>query len=397
LVEKSRNRFLCFQYHASRLPCRAAKHTCVTVSHLAHIKTKLDSWLVKLAPRERSLSMRVHTLKGVVSLFVVMYVQPKVDWLSFANLLPAHTFSGPPDSWYDLQVVLSSRLCCAQNALSFCNLDYAKVHTLQVFKKCIPCPLGHLTPAATTFRDIRLDSVRVVHLTANNHVSQERSVCLDWSLALHVHCIITSQLLDSSGESKSLSRCNQCSNHTATSSEGQSAESACEPVDCAAKQCENKAECVVRDHRAVCECRPGFVGERCELIEPVCDSSPCFNGGSCEEIAGTFRCICPQNFTGSRCQFGMDECIGVSCPNGGVCHDLPGFGTTKCLCRTGFAGPECKEIEDICSSANPCRNGADCIPSQLGRFKCKCLPGWEGTTCEVQYRFICTLRKVNTK
>ncbi|KAK6044725.1 GCC2 and GCC3, partial [Cooperia oncophora] len=90
-------------------------------------------------------------------------------------------------------------------------------------------------------------------------------------------------------------RCNQCSNHTATSSEGQSAESACEPVDCAAKQCENKAECVVRDHRAVCECRPGFVGERCELIEPVCDSSPCFNGGSCEEIAGTFRCICPQS------------------------------------------------------------------------------------------------------
>ncbi|XGW30547.1 hypothetical protein V3C99_009476 [Haemonchus contortus] len=178
-------------------------------------------------------------------------------------------------------------------------------------------------------------------------------------------------------------RCIQCSNHTATSSEGQSAESACEAVDCAAKQCENKAECVVRDHRAVCECRPGFVGERCESIEPVCDSSPCFNGGKCEAIAGTFRCICPQNFTGSRCQFGMDECIGVSCPNGGVCHDLPGLGTTKCLCRTGFSGPDCKEIEDICSSANPCRNGADCIPSQLGRFKCKCLPGWEGPTCEI--------------
>ncbi|VDL64817.1 unnamed protein product [Nippostrongylus brasiliensis] len=116
-------------------------------------------------------------------------------------------------------------------------------------------------------------------------------------------------------------RCIQCSNHTATSSEGQSAESACEAVDCAAKQCENK--------------------------------------------------------------FGMDECIGVACPNGGVCHDLPGVGTTKCLCRTGFSGPKCAEIEDICSSANPCRNGANCIPSQLGRFKCKCLPGWEGPTCEI--------------
>ncbi|VDM57878.1 unnamed protein product, partial [Angiostrongylus costaricensis] len=179
-------------------------------------------------------------------------------------------------------------------------------------------------------------------------------------------------------------RCLQCSNQTATTSGGQDAESACEAVDCAAKQCVNKAECVVRNHRAVCECRPGFVGERCELIEPVCASAPCYNGGSCEAIAGSFRCICPQNFTGARCQFGINECVGVSCPNGGVCHDLPGFGTTKCLCcRTGFAGPECAEIEDICSSANPCHNGADCIPLQLGRFKCKCLPGWEGPTCDI--------------
>ncbi|CAJ0600817.1 unnamed protein product [Cylicocyclus nassatus] len=178
-------------------------------------------------------------------------------------------------------------------------------------------------------------------------------------------------------------RCLQCTNETATMSVGSTSEAACEAIDCSAKQCENKAECVVRDHRAVCECRPGFVGDRCELIEPVCDSRPCFNGGTCEAIAGTFRCMCPQNFTGTRCQFGVDECIGVSCPNGGVCHDLPGLGSTKCLCRTGFAGPECAEIEDICSSANPCRNGADCIPSKLGRFKCKCLPGWEGPTCEI--------------
>ncbi|CAD6196234.1 unnamed protein product [Caenorhabditis auriculariae] len=177
-------------------------------------------------------------------------------------------------------------------------------------------------------------------------------------------------------------RCLECANSTATQNEGETSESACLPIDCSAKICENQAGCTILMHRAQCDCKPGYVGERCENTEDMCATQPCFNGGSCQQISGSYRCICPQHYTGARCQFETDECVGVTCPNGGVCHDLPGFGTTECLCRTGFSGPQCDEVSDVCSLENPCRNGARCIASQLGRFKCQCVPGWEGPTCE---------------
>ncbi|CAL2041939.1 unnamed protein product [Caenorhabditis brenneri] len=176
--------------------------------------------------------------------------------------------------------------------------------------------------------------------------------------------------------------CIECSNSTATQTAGESLESSCFPIDCAAKMCENNAECSVFMHRAQCHCKPGFVGDRCETLEDVCTTQPCFNGGKCEQVGTTYKCTCPKMFTGARCQFETDECVGVKCPNGGVCHDLPGVKSTTCLCRTGFAGPQCEEITDICSTNNPCRNGARCIGEKLGRFKCQCVPGWEGPTCD---------------
>uniref|UniRef100_A0A7E4V9J7 Sushi, von Willebrand factor type A, EGF and pentraxin domain-containing protein 1 n=1 Tax=Panagrellus redivivus TaxID=6233 RepID=A0A7E4V9J7_PANRE len=177
-------------------------------------------------------------------------------------------------------------------------------------------------------------------------------------------------------------RCVECSNDTYTKETGRSLESHCESIDCSTTQCQNRGSCAVNNHKAECECRPGYTGQFCEEQVPLCDTQPCLNNGICEATAGTFRCICPQNFTGARCQFGPDECIGINCPNGGVCQDLPGLGTSKCICRTGFTGPDCSQIADPCLMDSPCRNGADCIPLQLGRYKCKCLPGWNGPNCE---------------
>ncbi|CAB3409318.1 unnamed protein product [Caenorhabditis bovis] len=176
--------------------------------------------------------------------------------------------------------------------------------------------------------------------------------------------------------------CIECANSTSTQTTGEASESSCLPIDCAAKMCENRAECSVFMHKAKCHCKPGYVGDRCETIEDVCSTQPCFNGGKCEQFGTSYKCTCKKNFTGAQCQFETDECIGVKCPNGGVCHDLPGVGTTTCLCRTGFSGPQCEEVTDICSTNNPCKNGARCIGEKLGRFKCQCVPGWDGPTCE---------------
>ncbi|PAV81135.1 hypothetical protein WR25_22382 isoform B [Diploscapter pachys] len=89
-------------------------------------------------------------------------------------------------------------------------------------------------------------------------------------------------------------RCIRCSNSTATTSEGMSLESACLPVDCHLLHCQNQAGCSVKNHKPVCNCKPGWIGERCETPEPMCDSKPCFNGGTCTpEYKGGYTCSCP--------------------------------------------------------------------------------------------------------
>ena len=30
-----------------------------------------------------------------------------------------------------------------------------------------------------------------------------------------------------------------------------------------------------------CECKPGFVGARCDVVAEACKSNPCYNGATC--------------------------------------------------------------------------------------------------------------------
>src|SRR5690606_16044495 len=60
--------------------------------------------------------------------------------------------------------------------------------------------------------------------------------------------------------------CIRCPNSTATTSEGMSLESACLPVDCHLLHCQNQAGCSVKNHKPVCNCKPGWIGDRCEVI-----------------------------------------------------------------------------------------------------------------------------------
>uniref|UniRef100_A0AAF5DN89 Sushi, von Willebrand factor type A, EGF and pentraxin domain-containing protein 1 n=1 Tax=Strongyloides stercoralis TaxID=6248 RepID=A0AAF5DN89_STRER len=178
-------------------------------------------------------------------------------------------------------------------------------------------------------------------------------------------------------------QCTECPDDTESSIDGSSNIDECKVISCDNMKCQNNGECVVRNHRTVCDCKPGFTGKYCEREMSLCDNNPCQNKGRCENYKGAFKCSCQLGFSGDRCQYAPDDCVGVECPNGGVCQDLPGIGNYKCICRSGFNGPNCEEISDICEAIEPCKNGAKCIPLQLGRYKCRCNDGWEGHNCEI--------------
>lgn len=105
-------------------------------------------------------------------------------------------------------------------------------------------------------------------------------------------------------------RCIECANDTVTSRAGANTQQLCLPVECATVKCDNRAECVVINHKAECLCRPGFTvrihllfviviclfqGDLCDQSIALCDTQPCFNDAACNPTDGGFRCICAQS------------------------------------------------------------------------------------------------------
>eukprot|EP00057_Strongylocentrotus_purpuratus_P033534 XP_791737.3 PREDICTED: hyalin [Strongylocentrotus purpuratus] len=73
------------------------------------------------------------------------------------------------------------------------------------------------------------------------------------------------------------------------------------PTGCGNTSCENGATCVTVGEDFVCECLPGFVGDRCEIDINECSSLPCLNGGTCINGIDQFSCLCRQGYSGINC------------------------------------------------------------------------------------------------
>lgn len=145
--------------------------------------------------------------------------------------------------------------------------------------------------------------------------------------------------------------------------------------------CKNGGTCSnTEPNEYQCECREGFRGRNCDVVEHACLSSPCLNGATCLEDPTGFSCICTQTWTGHICSKPVLQCESSPCGRGATCQDTPeGY---LCLCPSGWTGRTCQldvnECEgDVCVHARSCRN-------LIGGYLCDCLPGWAGPKCDVR-------------
>ena len=120
------------------------------------------------------------------------------------------------------------------------------------------------------------------------------------------------------------------------------------------------------DWRFSCVCKPGFVGETCEISEQGCNSKPCKNGATCVDRDSSFVCQCPTGYTGLTCADDVKECAQNPCKNGGSCKNL--IGSYKCDCKPGYLGKNCSSGFDFCRVSSS-------SPTTWAQPKCTCPPG----------------------
>ncbi|XP_054290488.1 fibropellin-1-like [Macrosteles quadrilineatus] len=161
---------------------------------------------------------------------------------------------------------------------------------------------------------------------------------------------------------------------------------------CATGVCAPSANCVVQNHRAVCSCPPGHVGDPyvscraecfthsdCPSHKPSCLNAKCVDvcagvcgvNANCRVRDGTTAvCSCPKDMTGNpfvscRPFEKTDLCIPNPCGTNARCepgHDRSGKERPVCTCIPGYLGDPlsyCRRGE--CSTDNDCRNDQNCI------------------------------------
>uniref|UniRef100_A0A8D8WK56 EGF-like domain-containing protein n=1 Tax=Cacopsylla melanoneura TaxID=428564 RepID=A0A8D8WK56_9HEMI len=195
---------------------------------------------------------------------------------------------------------------------------------------------------------------------------------------------------------------------------------------CASGACASTAQCEVRNHRAVCSCPQGYLGDPytscraeclthtdCPTDRPSCLGNQCMNpcigqcgvNAKCEVRGATPICSCPRDMTGDpfvRCRpfDKYDLCDPNPCGENAKCqpgYDKSGKDRPVCTCLSGYVGDaltycrrgECQS-DNECSYDQVCENYS-CVKactSQCGInaqcnarnhvATCSCPPGYQG-------------------
>ncbi|XP_076069558.1 LDL receptor protein 1 isoform X2 [Oratosquilla oratoria] len=151
---------------------------------------------------------------------------------------------------------------------------------------------------------------------------------------------------------------------------------------CGISECDHYCEsgtCSLVRGAPICQCNPGYHGERCELRhDGICFPDSCLNGGSCYVLRDKVHCSCTGDYVGDRCQTAVGACD-LACLHGGTCKIEDG--KPVCDCIGGWSGDSCNERKDC---KNFCFNGATCVMNEDSSLKpsCVCATGYYGLRCE---------------
>ena len=161
-----------------------------------------------------------------------------------------------------------------------------------------------------------------------------------------------------------------------------------------------------------CACEPGFGGDDCSRVQPLCFLN-CSGAGLCasqlaSRWAGAGRgtptsaqekptiapplCLCQKGHMGAGCEFRAAECANDCSGRGSCMRSLTGgVASATCLCAPGHAGESCAfSCEEGCNGHGHCllTDGllrGDDISERGARegshSRCLCSQGWGGRTC----------------
>lgn len=117
---------------------------------------------------------------------------------------------------------------------------------------------------------------------------------------------------------------------------------------CDEESCGENAICIAEDHRAVCQCPPGFKGNPMPEVECTkvtgCQPGTCHHSAICEVSSTGPMCRCPENFIGEPETTGCRP-VG-QCPNGDA--DCP----ANTICASGRCINPC---ENACGQNSECK------------------------------------------